>query len=161
MHEPSRLRAHAASRAISRLLVVAVLGLVAILALGGCGDRGASPGPSTTPSALDLQGTTWRGIRIRDAAPVVGAEPTITFDGTQAGGTTGCNTYGGTFTVGPDGAFTIASMIMTEMACDGPRGNQEAAVIEILSAADRIELLDGELRISGPSGEIVFAEDPR
>jgi heat shock protein HslJ len=110
---------------------------------------------------MDLQGSNWRAILIRAAPPVIGAEPTIRFDGDQAGGTTGCNAYGGSFQLDADGTFRMDSMIMTEMACDEPRGNQEAVVIDILSHADRLELVGGELRISGPSGSITFAEDPR
>jgi hypothetical protein len=33
-------------------------------------------------------------------------------------------------------------------------------VIELLTAADRIELADGRLRISGSAGSITLAEDP-
>lgn len=134
---------------------MAVLAISAAV-LGGCAG-GASPEP--TPRSLE--GTTWRATMIRDVAPVAGAEATIRFDGGQAGGTTGCNTYGGAYVVGADGAFRIESMMMTEMACDGPRGAQEMVVIDILSNADRLEFVDGQLRISGSSGAITFAEDPR
>lgn len=135
---------------------LALLAISAVL-LAACGGTGSSPSPP--PAALE--GTTWRAILIRDVAPIAGAEPTIRFERGQAGGTTGCNTYGGAWTLGASGAFKMDSMVMTEMACDGARGTQEAVVIEILSRADRLEIADGELKISGPSGSITFAEDPR
>lgn len=136
-------------------------GLLALLAIASIlvAACGGATGPSQSP--VGFQGTTWRATSIRDVAPLAGAEPTVRFDGNQAAGTTGCNTYGGTFTLGADGSFGLDSMVMTEMACDGARGTQEAAVVEILSAAGRLELVDGELKISGPSGSITFAEDPR
>ncbi|MCI0582754.1 MAG: META domain-containing protein [Chloroflexi bacterium] len=148
-----------------RAIYVVVLALAAA-AVAACVDKGASPGPSATadPSAgpLDLDGTTWRATLIGDAPPLADAPPTIQFDGGQAGGTTACNMYGGAYQLTADGSFTIDSMIMTEMACDGPRGTQEGAVIEILQAADTLEVLvDGQIRISGPKGSITFAEDPR
>jgi heat shock protein HslJ len=155
MQHPARPRAHPPLRGHGPL--VAVLAIVAVL-LAACGGAATSPAP--TPPAVE--GTTWRATLIRDAAPLVGAEPTIRFEGGQAGGTTGCNSYGGAYRLGADGAFKIDSMIMTEMACDGGRGNQEGAVIEILTAAGRLEVLsDGQIRVSGSQGSITFAEDPR
>jgi len=136
--------------------LIAVIAIVTTL-LVACAGAGASQSPSA-PTGLDLEGTSWRATLIRDVAPLAGAEPTIRFDGGQAGGTTGCNTYGGAYHVDADGGFTIESMIMTEMACDGGRGTQEGAVIEILSAAARIELADGHLEISGQAGSITFVQ---
>ena len=150
MQHTRRLRASPQLRAF-----LALAPLLAVL-IAACG--GAS---SPAPSPVDLQGTTWRAILIRDAAPVIGAEPTIRFDGGQAGGTTGCNSYGGAFHVGDGGAFRMDAMSMTEMACAEPRGAQEGVVMDILSHADHLQLVDGQLRISGPSGSITFAEDPR
>ena len=137
----------------SFLLLVAI----SVFVLGACGGGASSP----TPAPRSLEGTAWRATLIRDVAPVAGAEATIRFDRGQAGGTTGCNSYGGAYVAGAGGAFRIESMMMTEMACDGPRGTQETVVVDILSHADRLEFIDGHLKISGPSGSITFAEDPR
>ena len=158
MNDHPRPRAKPSNRPISVLLVI-VATLVATL-VAACGAAGG--GASLSPSPLNLEGTTWRATLVRDAAPIAGAEPTMRFEGGQAGGTTGCNTYGGAYHIGAAGEFRIESMIMTEMACDGARGNQESAVIEILTAADKFEVLaDGQIRISGAKGSITFAEDPR
>jgi heat shock protein HslJ len=156
MHHPRRLRAH---RPLRKLL--SLVGSLAIL-LAACGGSGSSPTPtSPAGSPLDLEGTTWRATLIRDTSPLAGAEPTIRFEGGQAGGTTGCNTYGGAYHL-DGGSFRMDAMTMTEMACDGIRGTQESVVIELLSKADRLEFLaDGKIRISGPTGSITFAEDPR
>ena len=157
MQDPARLRVHPPLRGRGPFLAILAIVAVAIVACGG----GTSPSPSAGSTLPSLEGTTWRAVLVGDAAPLAGAEPTIRFEAGQAGGTTGCNTYGGAVRVDADGAFRIDSMIMTEMACDGARGNQERAVLQILTAADRIELVDGLLRISGPAGAMTFAEDPR
>jgi heat shock protein HslJ len=150
------MRLHHRLRATVLLFLVLASSLVA-----ACGSAGASPSP-TGPAARDLTGTTWRATLVRDVAPLADAPPTIRFDAGQAGGTTGCNTYGGAWTLKPDGTFSVASMVMTEMACDGARGTQEQVVIEILSKATKLEFqADGTIRISGDGGSIVFAEDPR
>jgi len=143
-----------------RLALHALLGLTAVVVmLAACGSA-ANTGPGATPRELD--GTTWRAIQLRDVAPIAGAEPTIRFAGDQAGGTTGCNTYGGGYTLADDGTFRIVSMFMTEMGCPDGRATQETVVIETLADADRLEFLaDGSIRISGPSGALIFVEDPR
>ncbi|OGO56812.1 MAG: hypothetical protein A2V84_09140 [Chloroflexi bacterium RBG_16_70_13] len=151
MKSPARPRAHTSLR--GRGPLIAVVAVIAIL-VAACGGTGTSP----TPSPLALEGTTWTATLIDDAPPVAGAEPTIRFEGGQAAGTTGCNLYGGAYQVGGDGAFKIDSMLMTEMACDGPRGQQESVVIEILTKADHIEVANGQLKISGPAGSITFTE---
>jgi len=160
MNSPSRPRAYPSLQRRRPFLGALAL-LLALLA--ACGSSaGSSPTPPAGTTLPSLDGTTWRATLIGDVAPLADAPPTIQFDAGQAGGTTGCNSYGGAYQVGADGAFRIESMLMTEMACDGPRGNQESVVIEILTAADTIEVLaDGQIRISGPKGSITFAEDPR
>ena len=153
-----RLRAHRqptpATIAVSLLAMLAIL----VAACGGGSGAGGTPGPT----GRDLDGTSWRSILIRDVPPVVDAPATLTFTGKQAGGTTGCNSYGGTFTLDADGAFTFGAMMMTEMACNGPRGIQEGVVVDVLSHADHLEITaDGNLRITGTAGSIVFSEAPR
>ena len=54
-----------------------------------------------------------------------GCPPTLVFAPDGLSGTTGCNSYGGTFRTDGD-RITISVGAMTEMACDGPRGAQEA-----------------------------------
>jgi heat shock protein HslJ len=179
MDDIRRLRAQHRFKLAGRFAAAALMVVVAA-GVAACVQQGASPGATAGPSGaatsgpsagptdpsaagpLNLEGTTWRATLVRDAEPIAGAEPTMRFEGGQAGGTTGCNTYGGAYTLDAEGAFSVASMIMTEMGCDGPIGNQERAVIEILTAADTLELLDdGQIRISGAQGSITFAEDPR
>ncbi len=145
--------------ALGRIPLVALVGL--LVGLSACSSA-ASPGPGLGGLPRDLDGTSWRAIAVRDVTPVAGAEPTIRFEGGQAGGTTGCNTYGGAYALRGDGAFTFGAMVMTEMACSDERGVQESVIVEVLSNADRLEFLaDGTIRISGPLGAAVFAEDPR
>jgi heat shock protein HslJ len=154
MNHPVRPQAQPSIHGRGRLLAVIAIATALLMA---CAAPGASQSP-TSPDGLDLEGTSWRAALVRGVAPLVGAEPTITFDGGQAAGTTGCNTYGGAYHVDADGRFAIEAMIMTEMACDGARGAQETVVTEILGAADRIDVADGHLEISGPAGSITFVQ---
>lgn len=144
--------------ALGRTIVILA---VAATLVACSGSPAPSVGPGTT-TPRDLAGTAWRAILLRDAVPIAGAEPTIRFEPGQAGGTTGCNTYGGTWALKADGSFRIDSMSMTEMACGGARGTQEGVVLDILQHADRLEFLaDGRIRIAGSAGSITFVEDPR
>ena len=143
-----------------RIALISVVAIIAITLAACTGAAGPSASPG--PTSRDLDGSTWRAFLLRDVPPVAGAEPTIAFTGREAGGTTGCNSYGGSFTLASDGAFAFGAVMMTEMACDGPRGAQEGIVMDILSHADHLEITaEGNLRMSGPAGSMVFAENSR
>ena len=123
-------------------LVVATLALV----LAACGSSGSH----------DIKGTSWTVSTIGGKAVVAGAEPTVSFgsDGTISG-STGCNTYSGTYTVDGD-KLTVSALAMTKKACADPAVNvQEAAVTAALSGATNWSIgSDGNLTIKG-SAEIV------
>jgi heat shock protein HslJ len=87
---------------------------------------------------LPLTGTTWvvDTIISGDAASSVpdGAEATMVFgDDGRVEVTTGCNQGGGRFEV-TDGTLRFVELAVTEMGCDGPAGQLEAAVLPVLGA---------------------------
>ena len=133
---------------------LAALLAVTALAIAACGDSGEAvtttePGgtvPPTTnaPEPDGLAGTKWVAISFgldgADDAVLPTAVPTIEFseDGSQISGTTGCNSYFGSVTVGPDGAISFGQMGMTEMAClDDGVMDQEQRFLEALARIDR------------------------
>jgi len=105
----------------------------------------AAPGASITlldrevaDPDLALVGPTWTVVSVisGDAVSSVmeGVVATIAFgaDG-QVGFNTACNAGGGRFSATAD-ALRFSDLVMTEMACDGPAGELEAAVLRVLQA---------------------------
>ena len=88
--------------------------------------------PATGGEGGGLDGTSW----ILDAASTevlaAGVPPeiqvTLRFDAGAVGGSTGCNTYGGTYTVDGD-AITISDIFQTLIACEPPVGTLETAYV--------------------------------
>lgn len=117
----------------------------------------------TQPEVL-LMGKTWNVPMlytilpdggIRGDALVEGTEITLTFnaDGTLEG-SSGCNTYGGNYTL--DGAsITIDALFRTEMACLDPPGimEQETTYLDTLQAVTAWEI--------GPNGLTLTTDDGR
>lgn len=132
-----------------RAAAVAFL-VVAALGLAGC--VGLLPG-----SGLD--GSEWRVTSIDGAAPVAGSEPTIRFEDDQLSGTTGCNSFGGGYTLTGD-QLRIDAMYQTEMACDGALGEQEAAMMGVLQTAERLNVAGDVMTISGPDGSLELTRVP-
>ena len=138
-------------------IAVAAVCLVTLTALSACasGD-GAAPATSGA-SVPELAGTSWNLASYADAdgtqTPAV-SEPsvgTVTFlTGSQLAGSTGCNRFTGTYEQsGAD--LSITTGAMTEMACLGPVGEQETAVIAALAkvataavASDNLLLKDAQ-----------------
>ena len=138
-------------------IAVAAVCLVTLTALSACasGD-GAAPATSGA-SVPELAGTSWNLASYADAdgtqTPAV-SEPsvgTVTFlTGGQLAGSTGCNRFTGTYEQsGAD--LSITTGAMTEMACLGPVGEQETAVIAALAkvataavASDNLLLKDAQ-----------------
>jgi heat shock protein HslJ len=130
---------------------VVALALVSLLVVAGCN---LLPGDDTTGGSL--VGTSWSVVSIDGAPTLQDGPPTMDFAPDGVSGTTGCNRYSGTFRT--DGqAMTISAGAMTEMACDGPRGDQEARFIAALPDIERWQLReDGFLELSG--GATLVAE---
>jgi heat shock protein HslJ len=123
---------------------VAALALLVLPMLAGCS---LVPGDDMTGGSL--VGTSWSVVSIDGAPTLQDGPPTMVFAPDGVSGTTGCNTYSGTFRTDGE-AMTISAGAMTEMACDGPRGDQEARFIAALPGIERWQLReDGSLELSG------------
>src|SRR4029077_3243468 len=85
--------------------------------------------PNAATAVLD--GTSWHATEIAGAPPIAGTEPGIRFSAGSFSGTTGCNTFGGPFTLDA-GRFKAGEMQTTLIGCLGPVGDQEAAFMKAL-----------------------------
>ncbi|MDH5508690.1 MAG: META domain-containing protein [Anaerolineae bacterium] len=117
-----------------------LLTIIAALLLAACSPAGQTP---------SLDGTSWSLIQINGAAPLPDSSATIAFDAGQVGGNSSCNTYQGSYTLGPDNAIEFGMLASTLMACMDGRGDQEAAFNTALSqttaftlSGDTLTLLD-------------------
>lgn len=106
-----------------------------------------------SPAGDPLDGTAWQLSALGEKSPVAGSTVTLEFNDGQAGGTAGCNSYGGAYEVeGENIAFR--EIVSTLMACaDQAVMDQEAMFLSALNEADRFELANGQLRLFRPSGE--------
>lgn len=75
--------------------------------------------------------------------------------GGQLSGNVGCNGFGGEYEVEGD-AITFGSMIATEMFCEGPVGEQEAATFAVLSESATFDRDGDTLTITSEDGNSVI-----
>lgn len=121
----------------------AALGVVLVALVAGCGD-------DATEEPASLAGTSWAlvdGVDVPQDIAVT--KPTAAFDDEVMSGTTGCNTYGGSYTLDGD-AIEIGALAMTQIACMAPADAIEAMYVDKLGDVRRWSL-DGE--------ELVLADD--
>ena len=137
-------RFHAAASAVMLGLLVA-----------GCSQAGGSASGNVS-SGTTLAGTSWTVTTVGGTTTIANAQPTIVFgtDGSISG-TSGCNTYSGTF--GTDGdKITIGHLASTMMACEPDRNAQEQAFTTALQGATHWKIDSGTLHLTGENvGEIV------
>ncbi|MFN8185489.1 MAG: META domain-containing protein [Gaiellales bacterium] len=129
---------------MTRILPFLLVLLLAAAACGG-GDEASLPGSSWTLTSLD------------GAEPVGEKAITLAFadDGTLAG-TSGCNQYGGGFTVDGD-ALTVEPLRSTRMACEDDVMAQEFAYTTALEAAQSFSIDGDTLEIVSSEGTLTFA----
>jgi len=113
---------------------------------------------NNSASVVDLEGQTWTLVNLNGDDPLAGRHPTLEFEAGQVTGNTGCNHYGGSYQIDGD-SIRFENLFSTEMACLDPEGimQQEQTYLELLSAADRFERIDGTLTLSTFGGQtLVF-----
>ena len=129
-------------------LLISLL-VAGVLLLSAC--AGILPG-----SGDPLGGTSWRLVTLGGSNLIPGTEITLTFEKGQIHGSSGCNTYGGSYEVDGD-KITMSDLYMTEMACLDPEGvmDQELEYLELLRDAQAFELDEEGLKIEAASDEVL------
>ena len=128
---------------MTRSMLSFALGLVVLLAVACSAGSSASPSPT-------LGGTSWTVDSIGGAPVIATSTPTIAFAaGGTVSGTTGCNTYNGSYTVNGS-SIKFGPLSMTQMACPDPVAAQERAFSLAISGATSWAIgSDGKLTLSG------------
>ncbi len=110
-----------------------------------------------------LAGSEWQLVAINDTPAAEGVVSTLTFgyDG-RAGGSGGCNGYGGDYTAAGD-RLTFGMLVSTLMACDGPAMTQESAFLDALGRTASYAIDEaGQLVLTlSDGGTLRFAPMPK
>jgi heat shock protein HslJ len=128
----------------------------AIVLLAGCALL-----PGAMAAALNGEWLLQAGDNQGQAIPIVaGTRITLKIDGTQAGGGSGCNTYGGTIQISGT-TIKIRALSMTEMAClDDRVMASEAAYLTALPRVTTAARDGDSLVLTGPQVELRFVLVP-
>jgi len=143
---------------MKRIRLFEIFGLVAMLALTGL----TCVSNTVDANGEKLESVTWElrsyGEPGNLQTVIAGHEPTLFFDKDKGeiGGSGGVNAYGGKYDL--DGnKLTVKEVYQTLIARTDERLNiQEAAYMKILNSAQRYDIDDGELTITGAEGVLVF-----
>jgi heat shock protein HslJ len=135
--------------------------VVLLLAAAGCGPINMVPdtGPEATPQETpSLTGTEWVLVLINNREPLQGAEVTLSFDETTAGGTAACNSYGGDYTTGPGGTITFGEIVQTLMLCTEPEGimDLEEEYINMLNQAEAYRVIHDRMELQDQAGKVIL-----
>lgn len=151
--------------------VVALAGLLAVVAGCGAGSPGASVGPAgpaatsaarPAPDDPPLVGTEWElAALLRDGAerrpPPAAGEALLRLDGRgRLTGSDGCNEFGGNVRIEP-ATLTVGPLGTTDVFCR--KHEVPDAFSDILDGTVPWAVRAGRLRLTGPAGDgLVFAE---
>jgi len=130
--------------------------LVATLALAACAPEGPDVEPALDDTEWVLEDLGQPG-NLRPA--LEDSVVTLTFSGdTHATGNAGCNGWGASCSISRSGAITFAEIIHTEMYCMEPGiMEQEQFFLDALLGAERYEVVDDKLHITGSNGTLVLS----
>lgn len=138
---------------MNRTLIVI---LVVSLMIAACRPTPAAP----TAQPISLDGTSWVLTTLNGQAPLPGRTITAAFAEGQISGSSGCNSYFGSYTL--DGnSLQIGMVGSTMMACPGDGVmDQEIAYLGILQAVTEARLTEGRLELATADGRTLVFEPP-
>ncbi len=100
-----------------------------------------------------LNGTTWILTSIDNKLPIEKTSVTVEFTDGKIGGSSGCNSYGGSYEIKGE-KITTDSIAMTLMACVDPGVmEQEQAFLGYIQDAQTFKLSEGQLQIFRSDGK--------
>jgi heat shock protein HslJ len=130
------------SETMRRLFVAAL-----VLALGAaCGSGASAPAANHVGG---LHGASWRLVSIHGNPALAGGS--LRFDDGRLSGSTGCNTFGGTYEQS-GASLSIGVGQITLIGCTGPLGKQETAVLAALGKTAAMRTTDTSLTLLGSGG---------
>ncbi|MGD8474083.1 MAG: META domain-containing protein [Anaerolineae bacterium] len=131
---------------------IAVMALAVLLAACGAGPAGG----------VDLPDTRWVLVTLEGESPLPDRAPSAEFSEDQISGSTGCNTYFGTYEVSDD-ELSIGAVAVTEMWCMEPEGvmDQEEAFLAALASVTGYRLAGEQLELLDGTGETILSFEPR
>jgi heat shock protein HslJ len=137
--------------------VLMVTAALVVSACGGTGETGAESRPDPTGDWVLTEGRGPDGeLALVDGSPV-----TLSIEADRWGGVAACNSYGGRVDLDGDRLTFDDGLAVTEMAClDEDVMTLEAAYLDALQTAERVELRDEQLVLTGPDVELVFDQVP-
>lgn len=120
---------------------LAYITLIFLFLLTACAGRGDG-----------LEGTTWVLVELNGSQPLEGTTLTLNFEEGSAGGSAGCNSFGGSYQLKGD-AITFSEIASTLMACMEPGVmEQESAYLASLQGARTYKVADGFLYLYREDG---------
>ena len=130
------------------ILLTSVLAVLAACASGGA-----------VPEEFDITGN-WQlvsGTVDGQAIPLIDGSPvTLDVTGTEIGGTSACNSYGGQFIL--DGSsISIGDLVTTLMMCTPDVMAVETPYTAALPEVDTVAINGDQLILTGPGVELTFA----
>jgi heat shock protein HslJ len=97
----------------------------------------------------------WIATSAKPQTLVADAPITITFAKGQVSGNAGCNHFGGAYSVS-GGLLKAPQIGSTLMYCDGPRGEQEAWFLALLSSSPTVSVDGDTLVMTGATSTAIF-----
>lgn len=115
---------------------------------------------SSEPASAGLEDTSWTLLGYRDGDlfdPVPdGVDITAVFEEGRIGGSSGCNTYGGSFTADGEDAVSVGPLMGTRMACEAEKMDQEQRYLSVLATVESIEVTFDERLLLKPATGVVL-----
>lgn len=117
---------------------------------------------STAPSGQSLNGTNWNLVKLNEQTLPAGTRPlTLKFETqTEISGNSGCNSYGGSYTVSGS-VLAFNKVFSTLMACaDQGVNDRETAFQRALSKVALFEISNGQLSLKDANGAVILVFSP-